>query len=401
MSGSDNSITISRTAVLPDAVRVERALRAPDLGPKILFFSGGTALRKLSRRLVRYTHNSIHIITPFDSGGSSAILREAFGMPAVGDLRNRLMALADRSVTGNPEIFRLTSHRFDRNAPDEDLRSQLTNMVEGRHRLVAAVPHPMREIICRYLRFFSEQMPDDFELGGASIGNLVLAGGYFNHGRHLDPVLYLFSKLVEAKGIVRPVINADLHLAAELEDETILRGQHMITGKEAEPITSPVKRIWLTKDLENPEAVQATISGKMKELIAGADLICYPMGSFYTSVMANLLPLGVGEAVAGARCPKIHVPSLGHDPETLGLGLFESSRRLIQALETSAERAVHPSRLLDFVLVDTENGRYNEPLELDKFQRFGVQIVDARLVTGRSAPLLDETRVIEHLLSLV
>ena len=401
MSGSDNSITISRTALLPDAVRVERALRAPDLGPKILFFSGGTALRKLSRRLVRYTHNSIHIITPFDSGGSSAILREAFGMPAVGDLRNRLMALADRSVTGNPEIFRLTSHRFDRNAPDEDLRSQLTNMVEGRHRLVTAVPHPMREIICRYLRFFSEQMPDDFELGGASIGNLVLAGGYFNHGRHLDPVLYLFSKLVEAKGIVRPVINADLHLAAELEDETILRGQHMITGKEAEPITSPVKRIWLTKDLENPEAVQATISGKMKELIAGADLICYPMGSFYTSVMANLLPLGVSEAVAGARCPKIHVPSLGHDPETLGLGLFESSRRLIQALESSAERAVHPSRLLDFVLVDTENGRYNEPLELDKFQRLGVQIVDARLVTGRSAPLLDETRVIEHLLSLV
>ena len=72
MPGHGNDITISRTATLPDRVRAERAMRAPDLGSKILFFSGGTALRRLSRKLVKYTHNSIHVITPFDSGGSSA-----------------------------------------------------------------------------------------------------------------------------------------------------------------------------------------------------------------------------------------------------------------------------------------------------------------------------------------
>ena len=400
MSYSSN-INISRVVNLPDEVRVERALRAPDLGPRILFFSGGTALRRLSRELVRYTHNSIHIITPFDSGGSSAKLRKAFGMPAIGDIRNRLMALADRSVQGNPELFRLSAYRFDQNASAETLQQKLDGLCAGTDPLVARVPQPMREITCRYLGFFRERMPEDFDLRGASVGNLMLAGGYFNHDRHIDPVIYLFSQLIEARGIVRPVINDDLHLAAELTDGSVLQGQHEITGKEVARIDSPLKSLWLTADLENPAPVEARISDKMAGLIESADLICYPMGSFYTSVMANLLPKGVGSAVAAANCPKIHIPSLGDDPETLGLGLFESTQRLIQALESSAGEGVHPSRLIDFVLVDSKNGVYGEPLELDKYSRFGVQVIDSTLVTPSSAPLLDETEVIRHLLSLL
>ena len=62
-----------RLVALPDPTRVERCARLPELGPKVLFFSGGTALRDVSRRLKRYTHNSIHLITPFDSGGSSGL----------------------------------------------------------------------------------------------------------------------------------------------------------------------------------------------------------------------------------------------------------------------------------------------------------------------------------------
>lgn len=401
MSGSGNHITLSRKAVLPDPVRVERALRTPDLGPEILFFSGGTALRRLSRKLVRYTHNSIHVITPFDSGGSSAVLRKAFGMPAVGDLRNRLMALADRSVKGNPEIFRLAAHRLDRNAHPSELHRQLADMVEGRHALVARVPQPMREITCRYLRFFSERMPADFDLRGASIGNLILTGGYFNHGDRLDPVLYLFSRLIEAKGTVRPVIDDDLHLAAELEDGSVLCGQHRITGKETDVIASPVRKAWITASLDDPAPANPQISQGMEKLIGGADLICYPMGSFYTSVLANLLPGGVGAAVAAANCPKIHIPSLGHDPETLGLSVFDSTRRLIRVLEKSAGDGIDPSHLLNFVLVDTAGGDYRGLFESEKFDQLGVQVIDTSLVTSASAPLLDETRVIEHLLSLI
>lgn len=401
MSGSTNDITLSRTAVLPDEVRLERALRAPDLGPRILFFSGGTALRRLSRELVRYTHNSIHIITPFDSGGSSAVIRKAFKMPAVGDIRNRLMALADRTVKGNPEIFRLSNYRFDREASLQVLRQKLDDMCSGSDPLVTRVPQPVREIACRYLGFFRDQMPDDFDLRGASVGNLILTGGYFNHDRHIDPALYLFSRLIEARGTVRPVLNDDLHLVAELEDGTILRGQHMITGKEVHAIRSPVRSVWLAADLDTLAPVEAPISDKMKQLIASADLICYPMGSYYTSVMANLLPMGVGRAVADTRCPKIYVPSLGNDPETLGLGLFESTRRLVQALETSAGQSTPPSHLLNFVLLDTANGAYPEPMELEKFNSLGIQVINTRLVSKKSAPLLDESLLIRHLLSLV
>ena len=70
----------------------------PALGPRLVFFTGGTALRDLSRQLTRHTHNSVHLVTPFDSGGSSAALRRAFAMPAVGDIRNRLLALADSAL---------------------------------------------------------------------------------------------------------------------------------------------------------------------------------------------------------------------------------------------------------------------------------------------------------------
>jgi hypothetical protein len=44
----DRDLVVSRKAHLPDAIRIERAKRLPELGPRILFFSGGTALRKLS-----------------------------------------------------------------------------------------------------------------------------------------------------------------------------------------------------------------------------------------------------------------------------------------------------------------------------------------------------------------
>ena len=100
----DRHVRVARAVTIPDPVRLERFRHAPELGARLLFFTGGTGLRGLSRKLVEYTHHSTHIITPFDSGGSSAKLRKAFRMPAVGDMRNRLMALADQSVLGNPEI---------------------------------------------------------------------------------------------------------------------------------------------------------------------------------------------------------------------------------------------------------------------------------------------------------
>ena len=46
---------------------------------------------------------------------------------------------------------------------------------------------------------------------GASIGNLILAGGLLNNEGDIASVIFLFSQLVEVRGVVRPVSDADLH----------------------------------------------------------------------------------------------------------------------------------------------------------------------------------------------
>ena len=80
-------------------------------------------MRSVSRELKTRTWRSVHIVTPFDSGGSSARLRTALGMPAIGDLRNRLLALADESTAGSRSTQVFLSHRFAAGG-ERELREQ-------------------------------------------------------------------------------------------------------------------------------------------------------------------------------------------------------------------------------------------------------------------------------------
>ena len=125
------------------------------------------------------------------------------------------------------------------------------------------------------------------------------------------------------------------------------------------------------------------------------------MGSFYSSIVANLLPRGVGRAVAGARGPRVYVPNLGHDPESLGLDVFDAASRLVHFLQRDVRGEVNPSELLHYVLVDSNNGAYPASTGLDRFEKLGIRIVDRELVTSRSKPLIDEDLLIEALMSLI
>ncbi|MCJ2164397.1 MULTISPECIES: GAK system CofD-like protein [unclassified Pseudodesulfovibrio] len=391
-------VRVTRDVEIPDPRKLERYRRTPELGPSILFFSGGTALRDTSRALIRYTHNSIHLITPFDSGGSSAILRQAFGMPAVGDIRNRLMALADQSVLGNPAIFDLFAHRLPKAATPTDLRRELDTLASGKHPLIRRVPDPMRKIIRNHFHQFVELMPEDFNLKGASLGNLVLTAGYLSNRRQMDPVIFLFSKLVQVCGLVRPTINKDLHLAVRLENGQVIVGQHQITGKESAPLASPIKDIWLTQSLNSVDPVQPAIRRKVAERILEADLICYPPGSFFSSVVANLLPDGVGKAVARNPCPKIFVPNTSVDPETPNMSVTARADMLRRSLVASG--APTGSDVLGHVLVDGTHGEYPGGLDPKELEKRGLTVIDAPLVTKESAPYIDAKCLSEILLSL-
>ena len=329
-------VEVTKAVRLPDKVKLARYRRAPELGPRLLFLSGGSALRKLSRVLKYATHNSVHLITPFDSGGSSAHLRHAFHMLAVGDLRNRLMALADESALGNIEMYALFAHRFSPDATQAALLEELQTLIDGIHPLTVEIPEPLRLLACQYLQIFYREMPETFDLRGASIGNLILAGGYLAHNRNIDTVIFLFSQLANVRGRVQPIVDVDVHLAALLEDGTEIVGQHLLTGKEFAPPASPVARLRLVDDLEDPKPITAEILPKVKKLIAKAEVICFPIGSFYSSVLANILPRGVGRQIRKVVCPKVYVPNLGVDPEQVGMTLSRSVATLIAYLRKDA-----------------------------------------------------------------
>jgi CofD-related protein of GAK system len=385
---------------MPDLLRLGRYRKTPELGPQVLFFSGGSALKHVSRVLKSCTHNSIHLVTPFDSGGSSAVLRKAFDMPSIGDLRSRLMALTDETITGNPDVYALFTHRFPKDAENSELLIQLEAICTGKSRLIRAVPNPIRRLIRTQMGYFYEAMPDSFDLRGASIGNLILAGGYLNNHQHLDPIIFLFSKLVGVRGIVRAIVNDNLHLGADLQDGSRVIGQHRLTGKEQAPLISPIKQLFLSEDPEQYVPAQVQIRKKNRNLIKAAELICYPPGSFYTSLIANLLPGGVGTTIASNKCPKVYVPNLGHDPEQVGMTMDSSIKTLLHYLRADAGSRLDARQLLNFVLLDNKHGKYPDRVSMALLDKLGIQLIDTKLVSKSSAPYYDPELLVAALLSL-
>ena len=372
----------------------------PEAGPQPLFFSGGSALREMSRALVTRTHRSTHIVTPFDSGGSSAEIRRAFVMPAVGDLRNRLMALADRSTPEGEATHTLLTSRLPENTRPAELRESLERMLDGSDPAVQMLPEALGLVVARSLRSFAELMPQDFDLRGAAVGNLVLAGGYLGSGRRLAPILETLSDLVPVLGVVRPVLDMDLHLGARLASGREIVGQHLLTGKVAAAPDSPIEELVLSTSATDLDPCAPTVTEELQASIETAALICYPVGSFYTSVVANLLPGGVADAVARSVAPKVYVPNPCHDPEEIGMTLTDKVSTLLRYLRRGLVDPIANDRLLQYVLVDTRHPGI-DAIDVVSVGRLGLQIVDKRLVTAGSGPLYDGGALADALLSLV
>ena len=91
----------------PDQKEVSKQLLSKmelSRGPKVVAIGGGHGLSMLLRGLKNKTSNITAIVTVADDGGSSGRLREEMGIIAPGDLRNCLVALADKE-TVLEEIF--------------------------------------------------------------------------------------------------------------------------------------------------------------------------------------------------------------------------------------------------------------------------------------------------------
>ena len=238
-------------------------------GPKIVAIGGGTGLSTLLRGLKESTSNLTAIVTVADDGGSSGILREQLGVPAVGDIRNCIVALAD----AEPLMGRLLQYRF----PGDPSAS----------------------------------------LGGHALGNLLIAAMTAVEDGDFEEAVRQVSRVLAVRGQVLPVSSTPLTLHATQHDGTAVDGQSLV-GR-----TPDIDRLWLT-----PDNVRASTDAL--QAIAEADLIVLGPGSLFTSILPSLLLPEIRDAVMASSALRVYVCNVAtQQGETAGFDLADH----IEALE--------------------------------------------------------------------
>lgn len=204
------------------------------------------------------------IVSVADDGGSTGKLREHMGLPAVGDLRNCIVALAH----GHPLWGELFQHRF-----------------EGGN-----------------------------GLSGHALGNLVVAALAERHGG-LQAAVEQLTRPLGMRGRVLPVSEAAVTLCAELDGGEVVLGESRIPTRGRR-----IERLWLCPQAPPPAA-------GVLDAVRSADALVLGPGSLYTSVLPNLLVDGVAEAVRTSGALRIFVSNLMTQPgETDGFDVADHLR---------------------------------------------------------------------------
>ena len=215
-------------------------------------FGGGTGLPSLLGGL---KHNPwIHaeaVVTMFDSGGSSGVLRDELGVLPPGDVLRCALALS-------------------------------RNTRETRRVLLARLP-----------------TLEHAKLGGHTGGNLLLSMMESYSGNFLDAIDGLRA-LLGCRGRVWPVTVEQASVCAEYGDGSVTRGEVEVDA--AQSSGRFVRRIWL----EPSVAIHPAVADAM----ARFDAITIGPGSFYTSLMPIFLVRGVTEALKRMPGPIILVTNL-------------------------------------------------------------------------------------------
>ena len=234
-------------------------LKLKDIGKthdalKILAFGGGTGLPIALEGLKTYSEDLTAIVTVTDSGRSSGVIREEYGILPPGDVRNCLVALS-ATEEQEKDLYQLFQYRFNKGS-----------------------------------------------LNGMSLGNLLMAAltditGSFEHA------IKKASKILAIKGKVLPSTLASTHICAELKDGSIVEEELNVRALRK----SPIERLFLkSNDVEcPPDAISE---------IEKADIIVIGPGSLYTSIICNLLVGGIKEALQNAKAVKIYLCNIVTQP---------------------------------------------------------------------------------------
>jgi uncharacterized cofD-like protein len=243
---------------------------------KVTAIGGGTGLSSLLRGLKQLVKEGIiteltAIVTVADSGGSTGRLRKDYNIPAPGDIRNCIAALAETEEL----LTELFQYRFE----------------EG-------------------------------ELKGHAFGNIFLTALTKVTGNFLDAVRYS-CQILNTLGEILPSTVENVHLVAQFEDGTVVKGEDEIP-KYARANRKRIKKIWL-----EPSGVSAPID--TVNAILEADYIIVGPGSFYTSIIPNFLIEDIREAYRQSKAKKIFIVNAMTQPgETDGFTAFDHLQKFVE-----------------------------------------------------------------------
>ena len=236
---------------------------------KVVVLGGGTGSSTLLRGLKEFPIDLTAIASVCDDGRSTGVLREEFNIPAVGDIRRVLAAMSETE----PLVMELFNYRFHTTS----------------------------------------------DLDGHTVGNLLLTASSEITGNLSDGIEAL-SKIFNLKGKVVPLTEDNVVLMGEMEDGSIIEGEHHITQYK-----NIIKRVFYKeKPTPTKEAIQA---------IEGADVIILSMGSLFTSIIPNLICDEIIHAIDRSHGKVLYVCNMVTQPgETDGFKVSDHLKLLNQYL---------------------------------------------------------------------
>ena len=311
-------------------------------GPAVTVVGGGTGLSTLLRGMKYITGNCTAVVTVADDGGSSGRLRQELGIIPPGDLRNCLVAMADRE----PLMERVLQYRFK----------------------------------------------GDSALAGHNLGNLFLAAIADTEGG-MEEGLNAASQILRIRGHVIPSTLESIQIKADMTDGTSVLGESEISGAGKH-----IARLHMV-----PPDAPATKSAV--KAIRDADVLIFGPGSLYTSVLPNLLVPGIRQAVLESKAFKIYVCNVMTQPgETDGYGAYEHVKALIDHVgsqfldyvivndqEISEEqKKMYRAKGQEYVTPDIE-----------KIESLGIKPIPTRLISKEDMVRHDPQKLAMVIISLI
>lgn len=314
--------------VAPDEEEVSKQIASRielSRGVRIVAIGGGHGLSMLLKGLKQKTSNISAIVTVADDGGSSGRLREEMDIIAPGDLRNCLVALADKDTA----LEQLFQYRFGG---------------EG-------------------------------ELSGHSLGNLFLAALIKEFG-NAQNALEAASTVLNIRGKVMPATAERIRLLAKMSDGKEIEGESEIAAYGE---SRKAKILHMSMIPAVPIAV-----GDALEAIRHADLITLGPGSLYTSVLPDLLVPEILQAIKESNAPCLYICNIMTQPgETEGYTVSDHVKALIEhvgknVIDYVLVNNARPSR--EILKKYEEVGEFPVKIDAKQVEETGVIMIKSNLL---------------------